>query len=597
MLSKYDLSVGQSCRRISLALIVICLQPELGRSQTINTIVVPNLTQSLPRLETPPANIIPPPRPETNPLPAPQAPTPQPPSNNLLQPLPPSSPAQQIPSGRVQSIIVRRFRFIGNTTFSTRTLAKVLTHFIDRPISVADLYQARSLITKFYFDHGYVTSGALLLPNQSIRAGVVTIQVVEGRLERINVTGTKRLDSNYIRSRLRLATPKVLNQNRLLEALQLLQLNPLIKSISAQLAAGSHPGMNVLEVQVTEAKTFSTDLTLDNNHPPSVGTFERGLQLNQANLLGFGDGFSAGYSNTDGSNNVNAGYTLPLNPRNGTLSLAYGGTWSHVVEPPFNRLRIHANYRFFDITLRQPLVETPAQELALGLTASRRESDTSLLGSHILGREISPGADQQGRTRVSALRFSQEWTSRNSREVLALRSQLSLGTGALDATIHKAAPDGRFFSWQGQGQWVRSLAPDTLFLVRGAVQVASRPLVSLEQFELGGPDSVRGYRQGQIYSDSGTFASAEFRVPVLRLSRTNIVQFTSFADLGYVWNASSRTRLGPNNTLASVGIGLRWQIGNNFSARFDYGIPLVNVSSRNRTLQEQGISFSVQYNP
>jgi len=595
MLSKYDLRLSKSCRRIGLALIVICLHPEMVRSQIIPTNGTPNLTQSLPRLETPPPNIIPPPRPET-PRPAPTAPTPLPPSNNLLQTPTPSSPAQQAPSDTVPNITVKRFRFFGNTAFNSKTLAELLAKYANKPITFDDLLKARSLITEFYFNHGYITSGAFLPANQSFQVGVVTIQVVEGKVEAIKVTGTRRLSPNYVRSRLRIGTSKILNRARLLQALQLLQLNPLIKNISAQLASGSGPGTNVLEVQIIEAKTFSTQITLDNNRPPSVGTFERGLQVTQANLLGLGDGLSAGYSNTDGSNNVDASYTFPLNPRNGTLSLAYGGTWSHVVEPPFNKLRIHANYRFFDITLRQPLLQTPAQELALGLTASRRESDSSLLGSHLLGREVSPGSDQQGRTRVSALRFFQEWTNRNSSEVLVFRSQFSLGVGALNATIHRTAPDGRFFSWQGQEQWVHSLAPDTLFLLRGVVQVASRPLVPLEQFELGGLETVRGYRQGLLFTDSGASASAEFRVPVLRLSKNNIILLTPFLDFGYAWNASSRIRVGPNNTLASVGIGLQWQIGNNFSARIDYGIPLVDVSSRNRTLQEQGISFSLHYN-
>jgi hemolysin activation/secretion protein len=55
-----------------------------------------------------------------------------------------------------------------------------------------------------------------------------------------------------------------LNQKRLLEALQLLQLNPLIQNISAELAAGTRPGTSVLEVNVTEAKTFNTQLVADN---------------------------------------------------------------------------------------------------------------------------------------------------------------------------------------------------------------------------------------------------------------------------------------------------------------------------------------------
>ncbi|MHC5830270.1 MAG: ShlB/FhaC/HecB family hemolysin secretion/activation protein, partial [Nostoc sp.] len=111
------------------------------------------------------------------------------------------------------------------------------------------------------------------------------------------------------------------------------------------------------------------------------------------------------------------------------------------------------------------------------------------------GSILSPGADEQGRTRVSALRFSQEWTSRNSHEVIALRSQFSLGIDALNATINQNPPDSRFFAWQGQAQWARLLAPETLLLLRLNTQLASRTLLPIEQFGLGGQDSVRGYRQ------------------------------------------------------------------------------------------------------
>jgi hemolysin activation/secretion protein len=51
---------------------------------------------------------------------------------------------------------------------------------------------------------------------------------------------------------------KLLNQKRLLEALQLLQLNPLSANISAELAAGTRPQTSVLEIQVSEAKTFNS---------------------------------------------------------------------------------------------------------------------------------------------------------------------------------------------------------------------------------------------------------------------------------------------------------------------------------------------------
>lgn len=90
-----------------------------------------------------------------------------------------------------------------------------------------------------------------------------------------------------------------------------------------------------------------------------VGSFRRRLQLNEANLLGLGDGVSIGYTNTDGSNSLDASYTFPLNPRNGTLTFNYGNTQSNVIERPFNILDITSASRYYELTFRQPVVQTP----------------------------------------------------------------------------------------------------------------------------------------------------------------------------------------------------------------------------------------------
>jgi hemolysin activation/secretion protein len=44
-----------------------------------------------------------------------------------------------------------------------------------------------------------------------------------------------------------------------------------------------------------------------------------------------------------------------------------------------------------------------------------------------------------------------------------------------------------------------------------------------------------------------------------------------------------------------IGAGLLWQMGDNFSARIDCGIPLIEVNVGDRTLQEQGLYFSIEY--
>ncbi|MBG1260792.1 ShlB/FhaC/HecB family hemolysin secretion/activation protein [Nostoc sp. BAE] len=494
-------------------------------------------------------------------------------------------------------MVVERFEVLGSTVFSPEELALATAEFTKRPISLTQVYQARSKITDLYVQNGYITSGAYI-PPQTIQSGVVKIQVVEGKLEDIQVTGTRRLNPNYVRSRLAIATSAPLNRQRLLEALQVLQLNPLIQNVTAELSAGSQTGASLLEVKISEAKTFSSPIVLDNGRSPSVGSFRRGLRLNEANLLGLGDGLSLGYTNTDGSNSFDASYTLPLNPRNGTLSFNYGTTSSNVIEPAFKSLNIESASRYYELTFRQPIVQTPTQEFALGFTASRRESEASYFPFRVVRLPFPGlGADEQGRTRVSALRFFQEWTSRNSREVIALRSQFSLGIDVLNPTINQNLPDSRFFAWQGQAQWVRLLAPETLLLLRLNTQLASRTLLPIEQIGLGGQDSIRGYRQDYLLTDNGTFVSAEVQVPILRLPQIDsTLQVIPFVDFGVGWNSSGSQNPDPN-TLAAVGLGLRLSQGDRFTVRLDWGIPLVSVNSNDRTLQENGLYFSLFYNP
>lgn len=599
MIDKYSQNLTVSCLSLSILVLLSSVTNKPLKAEAIdNTKLLNNnfvLSQQIPSPQDVQPQDIQPPVP--SPQPSPQLPQQLPPPSELLPPSAPTpTPDQPLPDKIPQTIVVEKFEVVGSTVFSPEELAKVTDRFTKRPISLAEVFQARSAITDLYIQKGYITSGAYI-PPQTIKSGVIKIQVVEGKLEDIQVTGTRRLNSNYVRSRLAIATSAPLNRERLLEALQLLQLNPLIQTLKAELSAGSRPGTSVLQVEVAEAQSFSAQVVLDNGRSPSVGSFRRRLQVNEANLLGLGDGLSLTYTNTDGSNALDAGYTLPLNPRNGTLSLNFGTSWSNVIEYPFDILDIESSSRYYELTFRQPVIQTPTQEFAFGITASRRESKATYQppGEERLSFP-SLGADDEGRTRISALRFFQEWTSRNSRQVIALRSQFNLGIGAFDATINSERPDSRFFAWQGQAQWARLLAPDTLFLLRVNTQLASTSLLPLEQFGLGGLDSVRGYRQDFLLTDNGTFASAEVQIPILRLPETDtILKVVPFADFGVVWNNSGAA---PDpNTLASVGFGLRLSQGDRFTARLDWGIPLVSVQSEGRTLQEDGLYFSLIYNP
>ncbi|MBD1846952.1 ShlB/FhaC/HecB family hemolysin secretion/activation protein [Cyanobacteria bacterium FACHB-63] len=529
----------------------------------------------------------------------PEAPIQLPPPEQLL-PQPRPQPTPESPINVPDTIFVRRIEVVGSTVFSAADFDQITRKYTNRNLTFAELLQVRTEITNLYIGDPkqpkYVTSAAIL-PPQTLSDGIVKIQVIEGSVESINVVGTRRLNPDYIRSRIQLATGAPLNVTALLEQLRLLQLDPLIRTISADLQAGTRLGTSILQVTVSEAKTLSIAPFIDNARSPSVGTLRRGLELAQANLLGFGDSLRIGYANTDGSNSLDLSYIIPINPRNGTLRFAYGSNRSRVIEEPFDILDIQSRSRYYELTYRQPIVQRPTQELALGVTLSHQSSQTELGINNIGPFQLSPGADEQGRTRISAVRFLQDYVQRSDREVFAARSQFSFGVGLFNATQNATAPDSRFFAWRGQAQWTRLLAPDTLLIARGDLQLSDRALVPFEQVGIGGAETVRGYRQDALLTDNGFLFSTELRLPILRTaSKTGILQLTPFVDVGVGWNRDGNSNPS-SNTLAGIGLGLLWRQGDDFSVRLNWGIPIVSLDSEKRTLQENGVYFSIRYSP
>jgi hemolysin activation/secretion protein len=499
------------------------------------------------------------------------------PADLLLPPLPDASPPPESP----QTITVQQFQVTGSTVFTDAELEAVTRPFTHRPLSLAALFEARSAITQLYINRGYITSGAYL-PPQNLGHGMVTIAILEGRLEAIDVKGLRRLQPDYVRSRLALATTAPLNRDRLLEALRLLQLDPLIQTLSAELSSGGRPGESRLEVQIREAKSLDWQAGVDNGQAPSVGPDRHSLQVRQ--WFGGGDKISLGYSHTRGSNSVDLSYIRPINARNGTLQLSLGGANSRVVESPFSGLDIQAQSRYAELTLRQPVWQTSAQELALSLTASHRTSRATYLDDLPFP---AADADDQGRTRVTTLRFAQDWTDRGDQQVLALRSQVIVGFPGTSELL----PNSPFFAWRGQGQWVRRLAPETLLLLRADVQLADRLLPGLEQSGLGGPNTVRGYRQDVLLTDNSLFLSAELRIPLWQ-RRQSVLQLTPFVEFGTGWNRGGRPN--PDSSrLAAAGLGLRWQFADRVTARLDWGIPLLPITGQKRSWQENGVHFSI----
>ena len=537
--------------------------------------------QIVPRLNQPPSE-----EPEEiEPLPSLEEILPQIPETS-----PPQSPWEAIPG----EITVSQFQIIGSTVFTPEEFSERLQNYINRPITFAQLIEVQNIITKLYQEQGYITSGAFI-PVQVITKGIVQVQVIEGRLEAIEVEGLKRLNPEYIRSRIAISSQAPLNQYKLLKALQLLQVNPLIETISAELTSGNFAGTNILNIRITETDQFHVSAIYDNYRNPSVGTNRFLGEITHDNLLGWGDRINISYYHTEGSDSLNdLSYSLPINPYNGTLNARFRLTNSEIIKPEiFKPLDLESKYRQYELSYRQPIIQSAYQEFALGIGADWQTNSNFLLGRAF---PLSRGADNQGKTRIFALRFFQEYSHRSQKDVFFARSQFSLGLNAFGATNNNDNPDSQFFAWRGQAQYLNLLTPDISLLLRSDIQVANQSLLAIEQFGLGGIYTVRGYPQDALLSDNGLFASAELRTNILKIPEWNTtLQLSPFVDFGMVWNNDDIPL--QTDSLASVGLALRLLVDDKFTARLDWGIPLNEFDNSIDSLQADGLYFSLELKP
>lgn len=526
--------------------------------------------------------------------PAPQAP-PTPPA--LPEPLPPalqtppaqpSPPTPELPPVRFR---VNRIEVVGSTVLQPE-INQLIQQYENREVTFEELIDLRSQITKLYVDNGYITSGAFLPSDQDLTDGVVRIQVVEGKLGSIEISGLQRLGENYVRSRLERGGRPPLNRFNLERSLQLLQLDDrLIRRVNAELTAGTGPGLNTLRVAIEEAPPLRAGIFADNYQSVSTGSEQVSAFVDYANLLRLGDRIYAQYGLTRGQNLYDLSYTVPVNALDGAITLRYSNTNSNIIEEEFERFGIRSEARTISAGVRQALFRSASRELALGLTFDLRRSQTFIQDN--IPFAFSEGVDKNGESRVSVLRFSQDWLDRGRNWVVAARSQFSLGLDAFDATVNDTGTDGRFFSWLGQFQYVRQISPRVVALTRVNAQLTPDSLLSLERFSLGGVDTVRGYRQNQLVADNGISASAEVRFSLTR--NPERLYLAPFVEAGYGWN--NRTPNASEQTLASVGLSMRWLITSNLSLRLDYGIPLINVENRGNSLQDNGLFFFLRYQP
>ncbi len=493
--------------------------------------------------------------------------------------------------------LLRRVRFIGVTALLEKALAEIVGPYLNRRVDGGDLAAIRLAATRAYIDRGYVTSG-VVLPNQDVADGVVVYHAIEGELGEILVSGADRLDEGYVSNRLRRGLETPLSVQALRENVLVLLKDPAIETLELNLRPSGAPGRATLEVHLVEAPPLTLSATVANDVSPSIGGETVEAEALYRSLAFAGDAFIVSGRFAEGLVGGGVSYYTPLNAHGLRLALGADFSDAEVVEAPTNVLDIESSNVSFRLGMTQALIDASTRSLDAHAAFEWTESKTRLLGR---GFPFAPGAESDGASTTAAARFSLDFLDRGAVSAFAARTTLSLGVDAFGATENPGdLPDGEFFAWLTQGEYVRRLSDDDLTLsLQGRAQLTPDRLLPIEQFAVGGLGSVRGYRQNRFVRDNGFAASLELRTPIAALpiqglsetAADGVIEAVGFFDAGGAWNTGVANR----RYLASVGVGLRWRISPLAIAEAYFGQPLIDQTGPDEDdLQDFGLHFRLR---
>jgi len=519
--------------------------------------------------------------------------TPEQPGFTLPPVTPPADEKDRIYGGL--RIFVKQFELSGHTIFSDAELQAITKPYEGRELTSAEIQEVRRKLTLHYINSGYINSGAVL-PDQKVTDGVIRMQIIEGELTEVLVDGNERLKTDYISKRIRLGGETPLNVNDMQTQLRLMQQNPLINRINAELSPGARPGESVLKVLVDEAVPYQIAFIADNHNSPSVGAAGGSIEATHRNLTGNGDTLSVNVGRTEGLKEGSLSYAFPLNARDTTLTFKANGSKAKIIEDPFDELDIKSRTYTLGVELTHPFYHTPSTRFTMGLGLEYRKSKSFMLGETV----SFPEGVENGVSKVSVVRFSQNWTQRTLNQVLAARSVFSFGLGVFDSTLHSdGTADSEYIAWLGQFQWARRFTlkeRPMQAIFRADLQLANDPLLPLEQFTVGGARSVRGYRENQLVRDNGFVASLEFRIPVFfNEDGQSHLQLAPFIDYGRSWNRERPTA--DPETISSAGLGILWDPHRKFHAEayFAKNFRKITGESNEHDLQDSGVHLQMVY--
>ncbi len=484
-----------------------------------------------------------------------------------MQPVVPAEPSSNRPALQVtpadttklpasRPFDVKHIRITGNTLFTTAELHALLAGHEGKQLTLAQMEELAALITAYYQKGGYPLSRAII-PAQTIKDGIVIIQVVEAHYGAVRLNNSSKVNTSLLNSILAPLKPGAPVAGTDLDT-ALLQLSDLPGvGLNAVLKPGSEVGTSDLDVVTVPVTTSFANLVLDNYGNRYIGRPRLGGTYNIFNPFGQADTLSANLVTTgNGLNYGRISYDILLNGAGTRAGVAYSSV-HYKLGDTLRALDAHGTADVASAWLRHPLLRSRQANVYAQLQYdSKQLRDRIDLTSTHTDRKLDNWIlSVNGDLRDSILSggvniWSLAWT--NGRVKFE-----DANAQALDAVSAKTS--GRFSKWTTNYTRLQTLAPRDTLQLNISGQWADSNLDSAEKMAVGGPYSVRAYDIGVLSADTGYFGSVEWRhdlgqFAAGRLQTAVFVESTSVKVNHRPWTTSKNSA-----TLSGTGLGVVWE--------------------------------------
>ncbi|WP_022973033.1 ShlB/FhaC/HecB family hemolysin secretion/activation protein [Xanthomonas maliensis] len=466
------------------------------------------------------------------------------------------------------------YQVIGNTQLQNAQIERAVYPFLGPQRTAADVESARAALQGVYEAAGLETV-AVSIPEQDAASGLVTLQVSEQRVGRVRVVGADYYSpDDVIRGAPSLAEGSVPNFKDVQRDIVALNQLP-DRRVTPQVQAGAAP--DTVDVDLTVDDTLPLHGSLELNNRKSANTSE--LRLNAAvhydNLWQRGHSLNLSAQtapqNPDDARVFSASY-LARFPGSPFSLLAYTVRSDSQVAA-INGYNVIGNGSLSGIRLMRSLPNGDGffHSLSLGVDVKDFKEDT-LFGSDRSSAPI--------RYAPLSAAYNASWVRPRSTSTLTFTATANLrGVGddaeRFDAKRYRARPN--FMHLRADATQTRTLGQDVQLYGHLQTQLAAEPLISNEQFSIGGLDSVRGYNESQALGDWGTAGQVELRSPSFASAAARLVQearLYAFVDAGYVRIRDPLPEQRISETLVSTGLGLTLKAFAHLNSAVDVAAPL-----------------------